>query len=108
MLLWILRGFYAALTLGIGLYAIQFYPPDTPVSTILLTLLSVLAAGGLVLATDVLIRDKQITTISALYFGLLLGLLLGTILSSALEPFVSDWLKAVPRRAEVFRLLITV
>jgi uncharacterized protein YacL len=39
----------------------------------------------------VLVRNKQITTISAVYFGLLLGLLLGNILSAALDPFIFDW-----------------
>ena len=37
-----------------------------------------------------LVRNKQITTMSAIYFGLLLGLLLGHILSTALEPFLFD------------------
>src|SRR5262245_4268701 len=108
MLRWILRGFYVALRMGIALFAIQFYPVDTPVWTILLSVLGVIGLGGLVLATDILVRDKQITTISALYFGLLLGLLLGSVFSAALEPFLTDWFKEVPRRAETFRLLITV
>ncbi|NBO91416.1 MAG: PIN/TRAM domain-containing protein [Planctomycetia bacterium] len=51
---------------------------------------AVLGLGILIVITDILVRDKQITTVSALYFGLLLGLLLGNILSSALEPFIFD------------------
>ena len=46
------------------------------------------AIGFLIVLTDVLVRNKQITTISAIYFGLLLGLLLGNIFSTALEPFI--------------------
>ena len=38
------------------------------------------------LFTDVREKQKQITTISAIYFGLLLGLLLGWLFSLALEP----------------------
>ncbi|MFQ3652594.1 MAG: PIN domain-containing protein [Gemmataceae bacterium] len=51
---------------------------------------SILGMGLLIVVTDILIRDKQITTISALYFGLLLGLLLGNIMSAAVDPFLSD------------------
>src|SRR5262249_44186923 len=56
----------------------------------LLAFVAVLAIGGLVVATDILIRDKQITTLSALYFGLLLGLLLGTLFYEAVKPFLVD------------------
>lgn len=108
MLLWIVRGCFIALTLGVSLYAIQNFEPTTPTSTIVLTFIGILLVGGAVLATDMMIRDKQITTISAIYFGLLLGLLLGTILSSALEPFLSDWIRQVPKRAETVRLFLTV
>jgi uncharacterized protein YacL len=62
--------------------------------------------------TDILVRNKQITTISAVYFGLLLGLLLGTLFSTALEPFISDWKwlqdKDHPGRAQTLRLFVTL
>lgn len=108
MLLWVLRAAFVALTLGVGLYAIQVYPPDTPTSTIVLTFMVVLLAGGGILAADLMIRQKQITTISAIYFGLLLGLLLGTILSFALEPFLQDWVVRAPRWSATLRLFLTV
>ena len=44
---------------------------------------AVILVGVGIVATDVLIRNKQITTLSAVYFGLLLGLMLGYILSTA-------------------------
>jgi uncharacterized protein YacL len=71
---------------------------------------AILGIGFLVLVTDVLIRNKQITTISAVYFGLLLGLVLGTLFSMALEPFLSDWgwLQKGPQRLQSIRILITV
>src|SRR4051794_23700248 len=53
-----------------------------------LAFLCILGAGIFFVVTDVLVRNKQITTISAIYFGLLLGLLLGNILSTALDPFL--------------------
>ena len=45
-------------------------------------------AGG-VIATDVFLPRKQIDTISAVYFGLLVGVFLTYILSLALEPLLS-------------------
>ena len=54
------------------------------------------------------ITKKDITTISAVYFGLLLGLLLGSFFSAALAPFLSEWFKDVPWVANTFKLLITL
>jgi uncharacterized protein YacL len=55
--------------------------------------LIVLGVGGLVLFTDLWERNKQITTLSALYFGLLLGLLLGWLISMALERAIQSYLE---------------
>jgi uncharacterized protein YacL len=51
----------------------------------------IILVGLGILITDVLIRNKQITTLSAIYFGLLLGMLLGYIFSAALSPFLYRW-----------------
>ena len=45
-------------------------------------------SARLVLFTDLREKQKQITTISAVYFGLLLGLLLGWLFSLALDPLL--------------------
>jgi uncharacterized protein YacL len=108
MLLWILRGSYLALILGVGLIFMVNLPETAPFLHKLMVLLGVIGFGGLVLVTDMMIRDKQITTISAIYFGLLIGLLIGTVTATALDPFLSDWFGQAPRRAETFKLLITV
>ncbi len=52
---------------------------------------TVIVLGIGIVVTDVSIRNKQITTLSAVYFGLLLGLMLGYILSTALSPFLYRW-----------------
>ena len=92
MLMWILRGFFGAMMIGVALLALNFFNrTGDNFWGGFLAFMAVLVVGGLVVATDMLIRDKQITTISAIYFGLLLGLLLGHILSAALEPFIFDW-----------------
>lgn len=108
MLLWILRVCFMALVLGVGLVVLGNYHEETSFATKMVGFLGVLGAGSLILAGDILIRDKQITTISAVYFGLIIGLLIGTITSSALEPFLSDWFGRVPRRTETLKLLITI
>jgi uncharacterized protein YacL len=89
MLLWLLRGAYGILLIGMALYAFNlFFDVENPTKGILVPL-GILAIGGLVLFTDIKDRQKQITTISAIYFGLLLGLLLGYLFSMALEPLIN-------------------
>jgi uncharacterized protein YacL len=108
MLLRILRGCYLALILGVALIVLGNYREDAAFIEKLFGFLGVIIAGVLVLVTDMAIRDKQITTISAIYFGLLIGLLIGTITATALDPFLSDWFGRVPRRTETLKLLITI
>ena len=61
------------------------------------------ASAALVLLTDVREKQKQITTISAIYFGLLLGLLLGWLFSLALVPILDSH---VPGAAAQMVLLV--
>lgn len=93
VLLWVLRGCFGAVVIGIAMMAFQHFLTLDGGGTARgwPAFLAILAIGFLVIMTDVLIRDKQITTISAVYFGLLLGLLLGNILTTALDPFLFDW-----------------
>src|SRR5262245_36238211 len=91
VVLWLLRGCFGAMIIGMALLAFSdFYdPPRDNFEMALWAFVSLLGIGFLVVAVDLLVRDKQITTISAVFFGLLLGLLLGTLFSSALEPMIS-------------------
>jgi len=45
----------------------------------------VIVLGALAILLDILIRNKNITTLSAIYFGLVLGLLLGYMFTSAVQ-----------------------
>ena len=107
MLLWILRGSFIAIVIGMATYAcVYFYQGDhflVGIGAFAILLLLALAA----VAGDLLIRDKQITTISAVSFGLLLGLVIGALFSMALEPFLSDS-RELAKLAQPLRLLITV
>jgi uncharacterized protein YacL len=87
----------------------------------IVTFVGMMALGIVVVAIDLFVRNKQITTLSAVYFGLLLGLLLGSLFSMALDPFIKDIIsgsldkgtekaseKAVERAQLAVHLLITL
>jgi uncharacterized protein YacL len=111
MLLWLLRGMFSVLMLGLAvavMVALQNKGQD---------LLGFMACGviivvaGTVIGLDAMVPHKQITTISAVYFGLLLGFLLGSLMWIALEPLVpEDASTGAPRPALLLlgRLLVTV
>jgi uncharacterized protein YacL len=121
MLLGIIRALFLLVILGlaVGMTAAvtDYYgklPPDNSLFTALLPYLVfvlVVAAGLLVILLDLKIRYKQITTLSAIYFGLLLGLLLGYMFTSAIVPiFVPEDWQRDPRLMWIMltlRLLIT-
>ena len=106
MLLWLLRGLFVAIVLGMAVAAFTTFSdalgkgpwPGIAATT------TVLVIGGLVLFTDLWERNKQITTLSAIYFGLLLGLLLGWLFSLALEQFLGSWME---NKQTIFVVLVT-
>ncbi|MCI0457474.1 MAG: PIN domain-containing protein [Gemmataceae bacterium] len=114
MVLWVLRGCFGAIIIGMAWTAFAYFnnPPHLDPGRGITAFVAILGVGFLVLATDLLVRNKQITTVSAIYFGLLLGLLLGTLFSMALEPIITDW--AGPNRETILsvnygvRMLLTV
>lgn len=115
MVLWVLRGAFGVIIIGMAFIAFAYYndpPADSRLQRDwgkgLTAFLSILLLGSLIVITDMLVRNKQITTISAVYFGLLLGLLLGTLFSTALEPFLTDWFGGSAAIKQGLRLLITV
>jgi uncharacterized protein YacL len=112
LMVWILRGCFGAIVIAMAIFAFNQYAgvePNDPEAG-KAAFVAIVLGGFLIVATDVLIRHKQITTLSALYFGFLLGLLLGSLFWAALEPVLSDWawLHKSPQRTEFLRLLITV
>src|SRR5262245_21347392 len=109
MHLWFLRGAFGAILIGMAWIAFSYFnsPPYNDPGAGILAFVGILALGTLVVATDLLVRNKQITTISDVYFGLLLGLLLGTLFAMAIEPFMSAWDRN-PERIQATRLLIVL
>jgi uncharacterized protein YacL len=107
--LWILRGSFGAIVIGAATLALTQLQSDASFGPKygIPAFLGILVLGLLVVVTDMLVRNKQITTISAIYFGLLLGLLLGWLFSMALEPFFSEG-KTAKENLQGARLLVTV
>jgi len=109
MLLWLLRGFYGILILGLATSALIVLSDRGYHLSGIAALAGILALGVLIVVLDVSIRNKQITTISAVYFGLLLGFLLGSFFWTALEPLVHATTGDLhPGIALVMRFLIAV
>src|SRR5438105_14758214 len=107
VLLWLLRGCFGVLVIGLALFIYNRLESQVGYVEAALTGALIVALGLFVVVIDVSVRNKQITTISAVYFGLLLGMLLGQLFSAALKPYVDDWIRDNVLR-ETIRLLITV
>src|SRR5437899_10434744 len=117
MLLWLVRlcfilAILSAFAVGaLAYFSTQHIDPglrndDKLTATLAFTI--VLLIAGIAVTGDLFVRHKQITTISSVYFGLLLGLVIGSLFSMALEPIL---LKGPPSTVDLvqpLRLLITL
>jgi uncharacterized protein YacL len=112
MLLWILRSCFLAIIIGSATYALVYFRsvPDQANSWMGPASFGVILMSGLAaVGADLLIRNKQITSISAVFFGLLLGLVLGALFSIALEPLLTVSDDPMMRiLAHPLRLLVTL
>jgi uncharacterized protein YacL len=115
ILLLILRGMFVALVISLATGALYWYDLNKMFGEGLLVFAFVLVTGLIIVSIDVLAKNKQITTISAIYFGLLMGFLLGTLLWMALEPIFQIYLRDTTRgdrpdaeRLQFARLFITL
>src|SRR5262249_25300720 len=105
-LLQLLRVAYCCLIVGIAVFVASLYVERETFKAIAFGLV-ILLFGGFILLTDVREKQKEITTLSAVYFGLLLGLLLGWLFWMALEPLLG-YAFAMPVMVRVGQILITV
>lgn len=108
MLLWLLRVAYAVLVVGMAVISVGFFVEQKNFLGAALAPLAIVAIGAVVLLTDVREKQKQITTVSAVYFGLLLGLLLGYLFSIALVPILASTFGDTSPMILLGRVLLTV
>jgi len=98
VLTWVLRVVFLALIIGIAtnvlieqLTTTSSTQPDRSIAPALASFFGILLGGALVVTADLFVKNKQITTISAVYFGLLMGFLLGSLFWQALEPIFAGY-----------------
>ena len=112
MILWFLRGLFGILVVGLATSVMLDLSHRTGYessSIPLIVFVAVIAVGAGTVILDLSVRNKQITTISAIYFGLLLGFLLGTFFWTALEPvLIGDTAGKPPSTVLLLRLLVTL
>jgi uncharacterized protein YacL len=108
MLLTLLRVTYVVLLIVMAVVSVGFFVESNDHASIVLVPAAILGFGSLVLLTDIREKQKQITTISAVYFGLLLGLLLGYLFSMALVPIIENAFPHRPQMVMLGRVLLTV
>ena len=106
MMMWILRSLFSVLVVGVAVYVASVYATHHDAWVVVLSLFLIIAFGAMVIATDIMIRRKEITTISAIYVGLLLGLLLGKLFADALQTYLTEGVR--PEFQQTIRLLIAI
>jgi uncharacterized protein YacL len=118
-LLWIVRVIFLFMAISIAGDAVVF-AVENDTNRTLYMLGFVIAGFALVtcigvMVLDAVMKNKEIQTLSAVYFGLLLGFLIGSLFWQALQPIVHEYLrlanledKAINRIMYLAQLLITI
>jgi uncharacterized protein YacL len=104
-----LRGFFGAGMIALAMIAYQHFSNQEQGGTTksgYLAFLTIISVGIIIVLLDTLLKNKQITTISAVYFGLLMGLLLGSIFSTIMDPFLFEWESAQKNTDFANRIII--
>lgn len=110
ILLLILRGAYMAMIIGLATGGLFYFDAHGNIAAGVAIFLTVVAIGLLSIVLDSMAKNKQITTISAVFFGLLMGFLLGTLFWMAVQPLVEQYLASwgTAELIQPTRLLITL
>lgn len=106
--LWVVRFFFIVMSIGIGTSVLFFFHDRNATEIGIASLIGIVALCGLVIWGDVLTRNKQITTISAVFFGLLMGFILSTLFWQALQPILGEYLGRESRVERLIHLFITL
>ncbi len=103
-LLWLLRCAFLGLSIGIATSFLVMF--DTNVLSALAAFSIVMLVAVGVVGADAVAKNKQITTISAVFFGLLMGFLLADLFWRALNPIVDVYLTS--RQKDLINLFTTL
>src|SRR5260370_23273606 len=82
MHLWFLRACFFALLIGMATGVLVYLENQSQNILGMVVFGIMLLLGIAVVSMDLFVPNKQITTLSAIYFGLLLGLLIGSLFST--------------------------
>ena len=112
LILLILRAVFLFLSIGIA-SSILFFLFDRQAYVLgTISFVIVMAIAIAVLVGDVMAKNKQITSISSVFFGLLMGFLLASLFWQALQPIVREYLGvqavASTRPEQMIQLLLTI
>jgi uncharacterized protein YacL len=107
-LMLVIRGAFIALTIGIATGSLLYFDSKDKLGVGWLAFSLLLALAIFVIVVDAVAKNKQITTISAIFFGLLMGFFLGTLLWTALEPILKQYFAGEDQLLNIARLFITV
>ncbi len=114
MLLPLLRACYVIFLLGMAFWSFSYfyYAPEPDLYSAILSVIIIVALGGVVIVSDIIEKEKQITTISAGACGLLMGLLLGYLFGLVLEPLLNTWFPLRDAGAisiqQIARMVVTI
>lgn len=97
----ILRVVFILVAAGVGIALIKSFSLARPPWLAWVVFFGVMAIAVTVLALDTLIERKQIDTISAVYFGVVVGLFLTYVAGLALEPLPLDTLISTSNNSPV-------
>jgi uncharacterized protein YacL len=106
-ILWILRGVFLALSIFIATSAMLYYEDNLAKGLASFVLILLISVG--IVSADLLAKNKQITTISAVFFGLLMGFLLADLFWRSLEPILNVYFTVqIPLLKNLVNLFITL
>lgn len=88
MFLWVIRGLFVAVWIGIGAFLAYTYP--LPRLGVVAMFVGVVMLGGATIGLDVFFTRKRIATISGIFIGLLVGIVLSNFIMLALQPFTKQ------------------
>jgi uncharacterized protein YacL len=91
-LTWLLRAVFMALVAGIGTNTVVYYSNSNQAVAGFASFFGILITGAIIVLGDYFVKNKQITSISAVYFGLLMGFLLGTLFWEAFQPVFATYI----------------